>query len=100
MIQRRSRACFLLEATEASILAPDWVVPCRISTGVVTDAAKEWLALTGFDPSYGARPLRRLIQQAIGDTLARELLAGDVRDGDEVVVDLDPSREGLRVAAA
>ncbi|MBW9214213.1 ATP-dependent chaperone ClpB [Mumia sp. zg.B53] len=66
----------------------------------VTDAAKEWLALTGFDPTYGARPLRRLIQQAIGDTLARELLAGEVRDGDEVVVDLDPSREGLRVAAA
>jgi ATP-dependent Clp protease ATP-binding subunit ClpB len=53
----------------------------------VTDAAKEWLALNGFDPVYGARPLRRLVQSAIGDQLARALLAGDIRDGDEVVVD-------------
>ena len=53
----------------------------------VTDAAQEWLALNGFDPVYGARPLRRLVQCAIGDQLARALLAGDIRDGDEVVVD-------------
>jgi ATP-dependent Clp protease ATP-binding subunit ClpB len=53
----------------------------------VTDAAREWLALNGFDPVYGARPLRRLVQSAIGDQLARALLAGDIRDGDEVVVD-------------
>jgi ATP-dependent Clp protease ATP-binding subunit ClpB len=53
----------------------------------VTDAAKEWLALNGFDPVYGARPLRRLVQSAIGDQLARALLSGDIRDGDEVVVD-------------
>ncbi|TQN41070.1 ATP-dependent Clp protease ATP-binding subunit ClpB [Blastococcus colisei] len=53
----------------------------------VTDAAKEWLALGGFDPVYGARPLRRLVQSAIGDRLAKALLAGDIRDGDEVVVD-------------
>jgi ATP-dependent Clp protease ATP-binding subunit ClpB len=53
----------------------------------VTDAAKEWLALNGFDPVYGARPLRRLVQSAIGDQLAKALLAGDIRDGDEVVVD-------------
>ncbi len=66
----------------------------------VTDEAKTWLATTGFDPTYGARPLRRLIQQAIGDQLARELLAGEVRDGDEVVVDLDPASEGLTVSAA
>ena len=66
----------------------------------VTDEAKTWLATTGFDPTYGARPLRRLIQQAIGDQLARELLSGSVRDGDEVVVDLDPSKEGLTVSAA
>ncbi|MGH1563951.1 ATP-dependent chaperone ClpB [Mumia sp. DW29H23] len=64
----------------------------------VTDEAKAWLARTGFDPTYGARPLRRLVQQAIGDTLARELLGGEVRDGDEVVVDVDPSGEGLSVA--
>ncbi|WP_370616619.1 ATP-dependent chaperone ClpB [Mumia sp. Pv 4-285] len=61
----------------------------------VTDDAKTWLAATGFDPTYGARPLRRLIQQAIGDPLARALLAGEVRDGDEVVVDRDPSSDGL-----
>jgi ATP-dependent Clp protease ATP-binding subunit ClpB len=53
----------------------------------VTDAAREWLALNGFDPVYGARPLRRLVQSAIGDQLARALLNGDIRDGDEVVVD-------------
>jgi len=53
----------------------------------VTPAAREWLALTGFDPAYGARPLRRLVQREIGDRLARALLAGEVRDGDAVVVD-------------
>jgi ATP-dependent Clp protease ATP-binding subunit ClpB len=53
----------------------------------VSDAAREWLALNGFDPVYGARPLRRLVQSAIGDQLAKALLAGDIRDGDEVVVD-------------
>jgi ATP-dependent Clp protease ATP-binding subunit ClpB len=59
----------------------------RRLTLTVTDAAREWLALNGFDPVYGARPLRRLVQSAIGDQLAKALLAGDIRDGDEVVVD-------------
>jgi ATP-dependent Clp protease ATP-binding subunit ClpB len=59
----------------------------RRLTLTVTDAAKEWLTLTGYDPVYGARPLRRLVQKAIGDRLAKALLAGEVRDGDEVVVD-------------
>src|SRR5262249_61049451 len=63
----------------------------------VTAAAKEWLALTGFDPVYGARPLRRLIQSAIGDKLARELIAGEVTDGDRVLVDLDETADALRV---
>ncbi|HEU5025658.1 MAG TPA: ATP-dependent chaperone ClpB [Spirillospora sp.] len=63
----------------------------------VTEAAREWLALTGYDPLYGARPLRRLVQTAIGDQLARELLAGDVRDGDDVVVDLDEAADKLTV---
>jgi ATP-dependent Clp protease ATP-binding subunit ClpB len=65
----------------------------------VTDAAREWLAINGFDPVYGARPLRRLVQSAIGDQLARALLAGDIRDGDEVVVDApqDLAGEGLTV---
>ena len=53
----------------------------------VTEAAREWLALEGFDPAYGARPLRRLVQREIGDRLARLLLAGEVTDGDTVVVD-------------
>jgi ATP-dependent Clp protease ATP-binding subunit ClpB len=56
----------------------------------VTDAAKEWLALGGFDPLYGARPLRRLVQASIGDQLAHALLAGKISDGDTVRVDLDP----------
>jgi ATP-dependent Clp protease ATP-binding subunit ClpB len=59
----------------------------RRLTLTVTDAAKEWLTLSGYDPVYGARPLRRLVQKAIGDRLAKALLSGDVRDGDEVVVD-------------
>ncbi|MFI6481374.1 ATP-dependent chaperone ClpB [Nonomuraea sp. NPDC050663] len=54
----------------------------------VTPAAREWLVLTGFDPLYGARPLRRLVQSAIGDKLAKSILAGEVVDGDKVVVDL------------
>ncbi|MGW5315709.1 ATP-dependent chaperone ClpB [Nocardia thailandica] len=52
----------------------------------VSDGAKFWLAVRGYDPAYGARPLRRLIQQAIGDSLAKELLAGEVGDGDTVKV--------------
>src|SRR5690348_6941702 len=66
----------------------------------VTDAAQEWLALTGFDTVYGARPLRRLVQSAIGDRLAKALLAGDIRDGDTVVVDLLDDRSGLSVQSA
>ena len=64
----------------------------RRLTLTVTPAAREWLALTGFDPVYGARPLRRLVQSAIGDQLARALLAGEITDGDEVIVDLDEAR--------
>ncbi len=58
---------------------------------VVTPAAREWLARTGFDPVYGARPLRRLVASAIGDPLARALLAGEVHDGDTVTVDVAAS---------
>ncbi|MDY5367861.1 MULTISPECIES: ATP-dependent chaperone ClpB [Bifidobacterium] len=53
----------------------------------VTDAARDWLANTGYDPAYGARPLRRLVQTEVGDQLARLLLAGKVHDGDTVLVD-------------
>ncbi|MDU4242001.1 MAG: ATP-dependent chaperone ClpB [Bifidobacterium longum] len=53
----------------------------------VTASAREWLANTGYDPAYGARPLRRLVQTEVGDQLARMLLAGKVHDGDTVLVD-------------
>jgi ATP-dependent Clp protease ATP-binding subunit ClpB len=66
----------------------------------VTQAAKDWLALTGFDPIYGARPLRRLVQSAIGDKLAKGLLTGSITDGDEVVVDVSPDAAELTVRAA
>ncbi len=66
----------------------------------VTPAAREWLAVTGFDPVYGARPLRRLIQSAIGDQLARALLARQVSDGDTVLVDLDEQADKLTVRAS
>ncbi|WP_197319657.1 ATP-dependent chaperone ClpB [Saccharomonospora sp. NB11] len=67
----------------------------------VTPAAREWLALNGYDPIYGARPLRRLVQSAIGDQLARKLLAGEVRDGDTVLVDtpeIDTGQDALQVS--
>ena len=66
----------------------------------VTDAAREWLALTGYDPSYGARPLRRLVQKEIGDRLAKSLLGGEIRDGDTVHVDRDESLDCLVVRGA
>jgi ATP-dependent Clp protease ATP-binding subunit ClpB len=72
----------------------------RRLTLTVTPAAREWLALTGFDPVYGARPLRRLVQSAVGDQLARALLGGDIGDGDEVLVDVDEGRDALSVTRA
>jgi ATP-dependent Clp protease ATP-binding subunit ClpB len=72
----------------------------RRLTLTVTPAAREWLALTGFDPVYGARPLRRLVQSAVGDQLARALLSGDILDGDEVIVDADEARDALTVERA
>ncbi|HET9860538.1 MAG TPA: ATP-dependent chaperone ClpB [Nocardioidaceae bacterium] len=66
----------------------------RISV-TVTEAAHDWLSRTGYDPAYGARPLRRLVQSAIGDPLARMLLSGQVLDGGEVTVDVAESGEGL-----
>ncbi|MGH3429359.1 MAG: AAA family ATPase, partial [Mycobacteriales bacterium] len=64
----------------------------------VSPAAREWLAINGFDPVYGARPLRRLVQSAIGDQLARELLAGHIRDGDTVRVDVSGDPLSLSVS--
>ncbi|MBK6885523.1 MAG: ATP-dependent chaperone ClpB [Tetrasphaera sp.] len=61
----------------------------------VTPEAKAWLARTGYDPAYGARPLRRLVQREIGDRLARAVLSGQVRDGDSVTVELAPDGDAL-----
>ncbi|PCC17981.1 ATP-dependent chaperone ClpB [Brevibacterium aurantiacum] len=65
----------------------------------VTDAAEDWLALEGYDPAFGARPLRRLVQREIGDKLARALLSGEVADGDDIVIGLpeDPESNGLEL---
>ncbi|MDO4918251.1 ATP-dependent chaperone ClpB [Kocuria sp.] len=69
---------------------------------VVTPAASEWLGMTGYDPAYGARPLRRLVQREIGDRLARGLLSGAITDGDTVLVDVNPdvAEDGLTVTAS
>ncbi|HSU48324.1 MAG TPA: ATP-dependent chaperone ClpB [Arthrobacter sp.] len=61
----------------------------------VTDSAKAWLALSGYDPAYGARPLRRLVQREIGDRLAKGILAGEISDGDTVLVDTAPDFDEL-----
>ena len=66
----------------------------------VSDSAKAWLALTGYDPAYGARPLRRLVQRQIGDRLAKEILAGTVTDGDTVVVDTTADFDELDINSA
>ena len=62
----------------------------------LSDAAKGWLVRTGYDPSYGARPLKRTLQKEVETALARLLLKGDVRDGMTVEIDYDDARDGLR----
>jgi ATP-dependent Clp protease ATP-binding subunit ClpB len=64
----------------------------------VTPSAREWLGDAGFDPLYGARPLRRVVQRSVGDPLAKALIAGEVKDGDKVVVDV--AGDGLAVRPA
>ena len=66
----------------------------------VTEGARAWLAVTGFDPAYGARPLRRLVQREIGDRLAKAILAGEITDGDTVVVDTAPDLMELTAGGA
>ena len=63
-------------------------------------AAQAWLVDRGFDPVYGARPLRRLVQTAVGDKLAMAILAGEVRDGDTVHIGVDATGEGLSLNPA
>ncbi|MBN9613726.1 MAG: AAA family ATPase, partial [Actinobacteria bacterium] len=71
----------------------------RRLTVAVTPAARMWLASRGYDPVYGARPLRRLMQREIDDRLARAVLSGEVRDGQTVLVDVTPDGEALALAA-
>jgi ATP-dependent Clp protease ATP-binding subunit ClpB len=66
----------------------------RITLDLDADA-RTWLVDRGFDPVYGARPLRRLVQTAVGDKLAMAILSGEVRDGDTVQIGVEPSGEGL-----
>jgi ATP-dependent Clp protease ATP-binding subunit ClpB len=70
----------------------------RRMTLEVSQAAKDWLVLNGFDAIYGARPLRRLVQTAVGDQLAKAILAGTINDGDQVKVDV--SGDALSVTAS
>jgi ATP-dependent Clp protease ATP-binding subunit ClpB len=65
----------------------------------VTAAARDWLVRTGFDPLYGARPLRRLVQTAIGDQLARSILSGEVIDGATITFDVAPNDAELTLLA-
>ncbi|WP_347348065.1 ATP-dependent chaperone ClpB [Nigerium sp.] len=63
----------------------------------VTQAAKDWLALTGYDPVYGARPLKRLVQTTIEDALARRVLSGEIHEGDQVTFDVNADASGLTI---
>jgi ATP-dependent Clp protease ATP-binding subunit ClpB len=63
----------------------------------VSDGARAWLAMSGFDPAYGARPLRRLVQREIGDRLAKAILAGVIADGDTVLVDTAADLDELTI---
>ena len=67
----------------------------RRITIAVTDAGKDWLAMAGFDPIYGARPLRRLMQTTIDDQLARKVLSGQVQEGDTATFNINEAGDGL-----
>jgi len=81
----------LAHIVDLQLKAFDQRLAARRITVEVSDNARAWLTENGFDPAYGARPLRRLVQTAIGDPLARMLIAGQVLDGQHVVVDSEPS---------
>ena len=66
----------------------------------LTDATREWLANEGYDPAYGARPLKRVIQREVQDRLAEEILAGTVTDGQTVVIDAGEGGLRLRSGAS
>ena len=87
----------LAQIVELSIDRMQTRLADRRLTIEVTPAARAWLATAGYDPVYGARPLRRLMQKQIDDQLARAILSGTVRDGSTVRVDVAPDGEGLVV---
>ncbi len=66
----------------------------------LTPAAKAWIGREGYDPAFGARPLKRTLQRLVSDPLARSILEGEFGDGDRIVVDVDPAGNGLVFAAA
>ncbi|AXE39722.1 ATP-dependent chaperone ClpB [Acidipropionibacterium virtanenii] len=72
----------------------------RRITVELTQAAKDWLAMTGYDPVYGARPLRRLIQTTVEDQLARRMLSGQTAEGDVVTFDVSDNSDGLEIVTA
>jgi ATP-dependent Clp protease ATP-binding subunit ClpB len=67
----------------------------RHITLTLTEAARTWLVRSGFDPHYGARPLKRAIQREIENPLAKKIVAGQVRDGQSILIDTDPNGSGL-----
>ncbi|HNN49142.1 MAG TPA: AAA family ATPase, partial [Marmoricola sp.] len=83
---------------DLQLAALDKRLGARRITLTVTDAARKWLAEEGFDPAYGARPLRRLVQTSIGDPLARLLISGEVGDDDRVRIDLNEDGSGLNLS--
>ena len=85
----------LAQIVDLQLAAFDRRLAPRRITVTVTDAARAWLTATGYDPMYGARPLRRLVQTAIGDPLARMLISGEVADGQTVGVDHVDGADGL-----
>ncbi|MDQ2757457.1 MAG: ATP-dependent chaperone ClpB [Actinomycetota bacterium] len=85
----------LAHIVELQVQALETRLRDRRITLEVTPGAREWLSVTGYDPAYGARPLRRLVQKEIGDRLARAILSGEARDGSLVVVDRDDEADTL-----
>ena len=63
----------------------------------VSDAGRQWLANRGYDPVYGARPLRRLLQNTVEDQLARKVLGGEITDGQTVQFGVTPDGGGLQI---
>jgi ATP-dependent Clp protease ATP-binding subunit ClpB len=90
----------LLEIAKIQLDHLEWRLQDRRIQLDLTEDALQWLVNKGFDPIYGARPLKRLVQTAVGDKMARGLLSGEIRDGDTVLVGVAPGGDELTVQAA